>query len=76
METSTSWEVIRATGGYIFVQKNNNKGHLAKRFTFWGNEGLSEARELCDYLNKQERLIVRLKHGLNKTYGPSSQNDG
>lgn len=70
------WEVIRATGGYIFVQKNNNKGHLTKRFTFWGDDGMYEAKELCDYLNKQERLIVRLKRCANETYGPSSQNDG
>lgn len=55
------WEVIKATGGYYFVQKNNSKGHLVKSFSFWGDEGRYEAVELCDYLNKLDRKIAKLE---------------
>ncbi len=64
------WEVIKATGGYYFVQKNNSKGHLVKSFSFWGdNEGRYEAKELCEFLNKQDRTIERMKKQLNEQYG-------
>lgn len=64
------WELLKCTGGYYSVEKKNEKGHLVKRFMFWGDEGRYEAKELVDYLNKQDKLVLRLKTQLNEQYGP------
>ena len=68
------WEVIKATGGYYFVEKKNDKGHLVKRFSFWGDdEGRWEAKDLCEYLNKQDKLVLRFKTQLNEQYGATNE---
>jgi hypothetical protein len=64
-KTFIAWSVVKATGGYTFIQKVSPSGRMIDQYAFQFDQG--DAARLASRLNQLEKEIIRLRLKLSLT---------